>query len=67
MRDRKKRTDKALQMKTFEGKDGKTYLVFRAPKGSYHAFVEVEAKQAARECGASEGRPRQMWNSLWGS
>jgi hypothetical protein len=69
MRDKKKRIDKALQMKSFEGKDGKTYLVFHAPDGSYHTFVEVEAKQAARNCGAKEGTPRpntrKMWDSLW--
>lgn len=29
-------------------------------------FVEVEAKQAARECGAEEGaNTRQMWESIW--
>jgi hypothetical protein len=33
-------------------------LVFR--------FAEVEAKQAARECGAAElANTRQMWESLW--
>ena len=42
------------------------YLVFRTLDGSYHAFVEVEAKQAARECGAAElANTREMWKSIW--
>jgi len=54
-----------LSVKTFTGK-GRTYLVFRTANGAYHAFVEVEAKQAARECGNPPGRTtRQMWDSIW--
>jgi hypothetical protein len=62
-----------LEFKTFlDTKEHNRYLVFRIPKGdssySYHTFVEVEAKQAARECGAEEGpndTTWSMWNSLW--
>ncbi len=55
-----------LEMKTFEGKDEKTYLVFRTKSGAYHVFQEVEAKQAARNCGAlKERHARQMWNEVW--
>lgn len=55
-----------LQVKTFTSKDGKSYFVFRTPNGSFHAFIEVEAKQAVRECGAKrEGTTRQMWESIW--
>jgi hypothetical protein len=61
-----KRTGTELNMRTFRGKDGTTFLVFRTAKGSFHAFAETEAKQAARDCGASiEGTTRQMWGSLW--
>jgi len=55
-----------LEMKTFQGKGGESYLVFRTKDGSYHVFLEVEAKQAARECGArKKGNTRQMWGELW--
>jgi hypothetical protein len=54
-----------LEAKTFIGKQGSSYLVFRSLDGSYHAFVEVEAKQAARERGATEGpNTRKMWQLL---
>jgi hypothetical protein len=64
---KKKKGGLELNVRTFSGEDGSQYLVFRTAKGSYHAFVEVEAKQAARECGASdaEGNTRRMWESLW--
>src|SRR5262249_9033925 len=62
----KKRTGTELGMKGFAGRDGNRYLVFRTLDGSFHTFVEVEAKQAARECGAAElANTRQMWESLW--
>jgi len=55
-----------LEMKTFDGQDGNSYLVFRTRNGAFHAFIEVEAKEAARQCGATrEGNSRQMWESLW--
>jgi len=41
-------------------------LVFRTLEGSFHAFVEVEAKEAARDCGVAEGaNTRTMWESIW--
>jgi hypothetical protein len=55
-----------LNMKTFTGKSGQSYLVIRAPNGSFHVFMEVEAKDAARDCGAKkEGTTRQIWEALW--
>jgi hypothetical protein len=61
----RKRQGVGLEMKTFKGK-GQNYLVFRTPKGAYHVFLEVEAKQAARDCGASkEKNTVQMWKDLW--
>jgi hypothetical protein len=63
---KRKRDGLGLDMRTFRSKEGSSYLVFRTAKGSYHAFREVEAKEASRECGAStEGTTRQMWASLW--
>jgi hypothetical protein len=61
-----KREGTELAFKTFVGSDGTRYLVFRSLEGSFHVFAEVEAKQAARECGAAElANTRQMWESLW--
>jgi hypothetical protein len=61
-----KRTGLGLELRSFTGKDGKTYLVFRTNRGSFHVFGEVEAKQAARECGATiERNTRTMWEGLW--
>lgn len=65
---KKKKKGFGLEAKTFDGKNGGCYLVFRSLDGSYHAFAEVEAKQAARECGATEGpNTRKMWERLWES
>jgi len=55
-----------LEMHTFQGRDKNRYLVYRTTGGSYHVFVEIEAKDAARQCGATkEGTPRQMWGEIW--
>lgn len=63
---KEKREGRSLEIKTFEGKDNNHYLVMRTLDDSFHTFVEVEAKQAARECGAEEqGNTRHMWESLW--
>lgn len=65
---KQKRLGFALDIRSFRGRDGNTYIVFRTPTGSYHAFMEVQAKEAARQCGASiEGNTRQMWSSIWKS
>lgn len=61
-----KRSGLGFEMKTFDGKDGNSYLVFHTREGSFHVFMEVEAKQAARECGAKDDKnTRQMWESIW--
>ena len=62
-----KRKGVGLEMRTFKAK-GKNdrFLVFRTPYGSYHVFKEVEAKQAARDCGANiEANTREMWREVW--
>lgn len=64
---KKKKQGLGLEMRTFSGKDGNSYLVFRTSGGSFHVFMEVEAKEAARQCGATkEKNTRQMWASVWG-
>ena len=68
MTTKQKRRGFGVEIKSFQGRDGRSYLVFRTPQGSYHAFVEVEAKQAARECGVKvEKNTRDMWRAIWGS
>ncbi len=60
MRLTKKRKGYGLQMKTIESSKG-NYLFLKSPDGSYHAFVEVGAKDAARDCGASgKGNTRKL-------
>lgn len=55
-----------LEMKTFKGKGGRSYLVFRTKQGAFHVFLEVEAKDAARDCGTkTKGNTRTMWKGLW--
>lgn len=62
-----KRQGLALDSKTFSGASGKSYLVFRTPKGVFYVFVETELKDAARDCGAPEGNSRKLWKDLWDS
>jgi hypothetical protein len=64
---KEKRRGLGLDIRSFQGKDGCTYIVFKTRKGSYHVFKEVEAKEASRQCGATKGNTRQMWGSLWQS
>jgi hypothetical protein len=62
-----KRAGMGLEMQTFHGTKG-TYIVFKLPTGAYHAFVETEAKAAAKDCGAAlDANPntRQWWDTLW--
>ena len=66
MRSKQKRQGLGLEMKTFKGDEGQNYLVFRTGKGSYHVFLEVDAKEAATHCGIPRyGNTRQMWNDRW--
>ena len=66
MATKEKKRGLGLDMKAFVANDRRTYLVFRTPVGSFHAFKEVQAKQAARECGAMiEKNTREMWKSIW--
>jgi len=46
----KKRKGFGLEVKTIVGSKG-TYLFFHERNGAYHTFLEVAAKDAARDCG----------------
>jgi hypothetical protein len=61
----KKRKGAGLETKTFVGKSGTAYLVFRSGAGSFHVFSEVEAKAAARDCGGKGSNTREEWKSIW--
>jgi len=55
-----------LEIRTFEDNSGCTYLVFRTRSGAFHVFQEVDAKNAAKDCGAkADGSTRQRWQRLW--
>lgn len=64
-----KRKSNGIQFRTFESEDEKnTYIVSKESDGSYHTFVEVEAKDAAIHCGSTLDRnenTRSHWNDLW--
>lgn len=51
---KKKRKGYGLGIQTKTGKDGYKYLFMTTPSGSHHAFVEVETKEAIRQCGVIE-------------
>ena len=61
----KKRKGTGLEIKTFVGESGTTYLVLRTAPGSFHVFAEVEAKGAARDCGGKGSNTREEWKSIW--
>jgi len=62
-----KRSDFAVEMRTFTGKKTNvTYLVMKN-KRAYHVFSEIEAKDAARDCNPSrqKGNVVKMWDEIW--
>lgn len=62
----KKRKGYGLQIITKVGTKGK-YLFFKTPNGSYHAFLEVAAKDAAKDCGVTiSGNTRQICKQVCG-
>lgn len=60
-----KRISSAIEIRTYQGRKGK-YLVMTAGDGKFHVFSEVEAKEAAIDCGF-KGRQHTntMWKTLW--
>ena len=58
-----KRRGTGLRIETHKGTFG-TYLLLQKGQ-SVHAFLEVEAKAAARDCGAEgPGTPLHHWNEV---
>jgi hypothetical protein len=69
---RLKRKGIGLEMKTFPGKiSGNEYIVFRLRNGSFHVFVETEAKDAAIDCAGRRVKRYEHththWRALWKS
>lgn len=60
-----KRKGLGLEARTFTGESGSVYLVFKTLDGSFHVFVETEAKDAAEDCGADRRETRRDWRSIW--
>ena len=61
-----KKKGAALEMKTFEGKQG-TCLVIKSG-AHFHVFRETEAKEAAIDCGSKldpKKHTRNHWAQLW--
>jgi hypothetical protein len=60
-----------LQFRVFLSRDKSKprirYLVLRTDEGEFHVFQEVEAKAAAKACGARAGSEdtRVLWNDVW--
>ncbi len=62
-----KRSADAVEIRTFTSTDKKKkYIILKTPKGAYHAFVEVDARIASRDCGSPrKARTKQFWDALW--
>jgi hypothetical protein len=62
-----KRAGFGLEVKSLVGKSGMSYIVFKTKNGAFHVFQEVEAKNAAKDCGVqTTGRnTRQAWEEIW--
>jgi hypothetical protein len=62
-----KRPDFGVEIRTFPGEKSH-YLVIKTGN-TFHVFAEVEAKQAATDCGCSldpqRNNPSRMWNERW--
>jgi hypothetical protein len=62
-----KRSDVRVEIKTFSGKKC-NYLVITAGDGKFHVFAEVQAKEAAIDCGCKlnprSNNPTTMWREM---
>ena len=64
---RKAFRDLTLTFKSAKGKKQTSYLFIKDPAGSYHAFMEVAALNALRDCGAkTAGNTRQTAKKFLG-
>jgi hypothetical protein len=66
---RDKRAGAGVDIRTFTGQSGRTYIVFKTRRDAFHVFVETEAKAAAVDCGSGlardEAATRTHWERVW--
>jgi hypothetical protein len=63
-----KRRGFELQSRTFITPDNRVILVFKTRDGSYHTFVEMAAKDAAKKLSPkASGSTRSIWDKIWDS
>lgn len=63
-----KRRGFELESRTFHTLDKRAILVFKTPEGSYHAFLEMDAKEAAKALNPeAHGNTRSIWGKIWDS
>ena len=59
----------AMEIRTFESKNPRVQYIVMRTGDEFHVFAEVEAKEAAANCGCELASPKhtpvQMWKSLW--
>jgi hypothetical protein len=61
-----KRKGYGLETRTYRGSSGNSYIVHKTRNGAFNVFMEVEAKAAADDCGATnDGGPRAKRNEVW--
>jgi hypothetical protein len=66
MTEKPKKIGLGLEVKTFKGRSGRAYLVFRTPAGDYHVFSEVSEDESASDCGVKKGSSTEpTWESMW--
>lgn len=57
--------DVGPEIKSFRGKTGASYLIFRTHDGDFHVYRGTDAREAALDCGAGEGSTgREMWEGI---
>jgi len=59
-----------LDIRTYKGISGASYLVFKTADGSFHSYKAVEANEAAIDCGADyiaepENATTTLWAKIW--
>ena len=59
---KRKKIGLGLDLATKKGSDG-NYLFIKTQNGSYHAFLEVETKDALADCGAISKKRKTWYNT----
>ena len=65
MKIKPKRKGVGLEIRTTRDKKNREFIIFKHPKGSYHVFTEITAKELAREWDIEENNTREMIKDLF--